>query len=201
MDEHQNIDAAARNQDWQECARNMFWLLYTYTRSRQRDIAKAVLYTYVVIWKEKHEDVLRHFPEHLLEAKGEVPEIPEFPEDLDPADAEFENGLIEFYNGSFFPSNHARHTMYFATAIRSAVTARQINRWLQDHPDDYAKWKSGRGVEGSTFQDDEAATLEAQSAWRFVDDVLKRQPPITHGPSRSSRQIATSYQRWEDTFL
>lgn len=204
MNEYETIDAAARRRDWQECARIMFGLLCANTIKRQRDVAKTVLNTYVEIWKEKHNDSLKQVPEHLLaiNAKSKRPELPEFPEDLDPADAEFENGLIEFYNGAFFPTSHAQHTMHFATAIRCAVTARQVNAWLRSHPDDYATWKSGRGIDGPTFLDDEDAATEAQNAWKFVDDLLKEQPTITGRPLRSAKRIAqSSYQLWEDTIL
>ena len=134
MYEYENIEAAAHHRDWQECAGIMFGLLYRCATEGQRNVAREALRTYVVIWNTKHEDVLRQLPQLLLtpEIHGKRPKLPEFPEDLDPADAEFENGLIEYYNGAFFSANHGQHTMEFATAIRSAVVARQINKWLSN---------------------------------------------------------------------
>jgi hypothetical protein len=198
MDEYENIETAARHRDWQGCARIMFGLLYRCMTEEQRNVARAALYKYLEIWNTKHKDALQAIPEQVLAngTKGKRPALPEFPEDLDPADAEFENGLIEFYNGSYFVTSHSRRTEHFATAIRSAVTARQINRWLQEHPKDYAKWKAGRGIDGPTFLDDEAAADEAQMMWAFVDNLLKKQ--LLHP---LSRQIERLYKRWEESVV
>jgi len=203
MNGYENIETAARHKDWQECARIMFGLLYRCKTEGQRNVARAALYPYVKIWRAKHQDSLKQIPDRLLEndINTRRPKLPELPEDLDPADAEFENGLIEFYNGAYFSGSHSQHTMHFATAIRSAVTARQIDKWLHDHPDDYSRWKSGHGIDGPTFLDDGAAANEARIAWRFVDHLLKRQPMIARGSARLSKQIAQSYKRWEDTVL
>lgn len=206
MNHYDSIEIAARDRDWQECARIMFELLYRCSIQEQCKVAKAALDTYIPIWNAKHTDALKPVPEHILVDSNKVnrPELPDFPEDLDPADAEFENGLIEFYNGAFFPTKRAERTVHFATAIRSAVTARQINRWLHEHPDEYARWKSGRGIDGPTFLDDEAAADEAEMAWKFVDKLLK-QCAVHAMPSaaklRSSRQVAQLYKRWEESIL
>jgi hypothetical protein len=121
---------------------------------------------------------------------------PDFPEDLGPADAEFENGLMEFRNGSLPSSNHTRRTMHFATAIRSAVLARQINAWLCTHSRDYAKWKMGQTFEGPTFLDDEPAAKEAETTWTLVDALMKEQPK----PHSLSKEAA-AYKRWQETSL
>lgn len=199
MYEYENIEAAAHHRDWQECAGIMFGLLYRCATEGQRNVAREALRTYVVIWNTKHEDVVRQLPQLLLtpEIHGKRPKLPEFPEDLDPADAEFENGLIEYYNGAFFSANHGQHTMEFATAIQSAVVARQNNKWLSNHQDDYANWKSGSGIGGPTFLDDEAAAKEAEIAWKLIDASLKGQPK----PLRQSWHAAVLYKRWEDSVL
>jgi hypothetical protein len=124
--------------------------------------------------------------------------------DLDPADAEFENGLLEFHNGVLSP-RHNHYTAHFATAIRSAVTARQINSWLQNHPDKCGKWKAGRRFEGPTFLDDQVASIEALSAWKFVGDLLREQHTSIAMPFskqlRSSKQIERQYRNWEEAVL
>lgn len=133
-----------------------------------------------------------------------MPALPDFPEDLDPADAEFENGLLAFYNGAYFPGPDSRRTVQFATAIRSAVTARQINMWMREHPDDYAKWKAGRKFGGATFLGDEAAADEAERAWKFVDYLLNRQQPLAIPFEKQLpflNRIAKLYDSWEDSVL
>jgi hypothetical protein len=207
MDEYEDIETAACHRDWQGCARIMFGLLYRCGTDAQRNVAKAALYTYIEIWKAKHKNALKLIPVRVLAnaTNGKRPALPEFPEDLDPADAEFENGLIEFYNGAFFPGSHARRTQHFATAIRSSVTARQINRWLREHPDDYAKWKAGRGIDGPTFLDDDAAADEAQRMWKFVEKLLTEQcaaSPIPFAQRlRPSKRISQLYKQWEESIL
>jgi hypothetical protein len=207
MDEYENIETAARHRDWHGCARIMFGLLYRCTTKEQRNVAKATLYTYVEIWEEKHKNASKLIPERVLTngTDGKRPPLPEFPEDLDPADAEFENGLIEFYNGAFFSHKHPRRTQHFATAIRSSVTARQINRWLSQHPDDYVEWKTGRGIYGSTFLDDDAAADEAQRMWILVEQLLKKQHASSPIPFEkrlpSSRRLSLLYKQWEESIL
>lgn len=207
MDEYENIETAAHHRDWQECARIMFGLLYRCTTEEQRNVAKAALHTYVEIWNAKHKNALRLIPERILASatNGKRPALPEFPEDLDPADAEFENGLLEFYNGAFFSPSHPQGTQHFATAIRSSVTARQINRWLRERPDDYAKWKAGRGIDGPTFLDDAAAADEAQRMWIFVEKLLKKQYAAGPIPFEkrlgSSRRLSLLYKQWEESIL
>lgn len=196
MDTFEDILTAARHRDWTQCSRLMFQRLYQCKADDQRTIAKVMLWMYLEIWAAKHDDDIRQLPLHLLISNERKQELPNFPEDLDPADAEFENGLVEFYNGSLFPSRHDQRTMHFATAIRSAITARQINKWLCGHPDDYAKWKTGRPFNGPTFLDDEMAASEAEIFWKLFDALVKEQPKSFD----LSREPA-AYRRWEETIL
>jgi hypothetical protein len=208
MDEYEDIETAARHRDWQGCARLMFLMLFRCAKEQQRSIAALTLNTYTPIWKEKHRNASQELPDIVL-ADGSQRNrrmFPDLPEDLDldPADAEFENGLLEFHNGVLSP-RHNRYTAHFATAIRSAVTARQINSWLQKHPDEYGKWNAGRSFEGPTFLDGEAASIEASSTWNFVADLLREQHifitiPFSKQP-RSSKQIERLYRNWEETVL
>jgi hypothetical protein len=208
MDEYEDIETAARHWDWQGCARLMFLMLFRCAKEQQRSIAAQTLNTYTPIWKEKHRNALHELPDSVL-VNGSQRHRRAFPDlredlDLDPADAEFENGLLEFHNGVLSP-RHSRYTAHFATAIRSAVTARQINSWLQNHPDEYAKWKARRSFEGPTFLDDEAASEEALSAWSFVAHLLREQHISITVPFseqlRSSKQIERLYRNWEEAVL
>jgi hypothetical protein len=208
MDEYEDIETAARHWDWQGCARLMFLMLFRCAKEPQRSIATQTLNTYTPIWKEKHSNALQELPDIVL-ADGFQRNrrmLHDAPEDLDldPADAEFENGLLEFHNGAL-STRHNRYTAHFATAIRSAVTARQINSWLQKHPDEYGKWKAGRSFEGTTFLGDQAASMEAFSAWSFVADLLRDQHISITIPFskqlRSSKQIERLYRNWEEAVL
>jgi hypothetical protein len=210
MDDYEDIESAARHLDWQGCARIMFALLYGRTRDEQQEVAAKILDSYIDIWKSKHKGIWATIPQSLLVNghSGKTPDFPEFPEelDLDPADAEFENGLAEFYNGVYVPSNHEDQTVHFATAIRSAVAARQIDRWIHRHPDAYKRWKAGRLIDGPTFLDDESATHEAQTAWEFVDRLFKMQHhgarPWSHTRNgAASKKVAALYRRWEELIL
>ncbi|MBV8776074.1 MAG: hypothetical protein JO258_02650 [Alphaproteobacteria bacterium] len=208
MDEYEDIKAAAAHRDWQACARLMFLLLFRYSKNEQRDVTTQALYTYVPIWQQKHSDSLQDIPDYLL-SRGSIVKRLTFPDlrddlDLDAADAEFESGLLEFCHG-VSSSSHRRYTAAFATAIRSAVTARQINKWMEGHPEAYARWKKGRRFRGPTFLDDDAAAEEACSAWAFVQRLLREQ----HMPTRSSlseqvrstQEAVRLYRNWEETVL
>lgn len=208
MDEYEDIETAARHRDWQGCAKLMFLALFRSPKRQQRDVATRTLYTYAPIWKQKHPEPLRKLPDYLLSTGSTVKRLafPDLSEDLDldPADAEFENGLIKFCHG-VSTSIYRRYTISFATAIRSAVTARQINKWLERHPEEYARWRDGRSFEGPTFLDDEAASEEAYTAWVFVGHLLREQHIPTF-PSfaeqvRAAQEAVRLYQNWEETVL
>jgi hypothetical protein len=208
MDDYEDIETAAHHRDWQGCARLMFLMLFRCAKERQPNIAAYTLNTYTPTWKEKHKNALQELPDIVLAngSKRHRPAFPALPEDLilDPADAEFENGLLEFYKGAVAPL-HSRYTAHFATAIRSAVTARQINRWLQNHPHEYAKWKAGRSFEGPTFLDDAAASEEALAAWISVSDLLREHQISAIIPFsarlQSSKRMEALYRRWEEAVL
>ena len=209
MADYESIEMAARSRDWQGCARIMFGLLYERTSDEQREIAAKALATYIKTWESKHNGVWRDVLEEILihRSIGKGVTFPDFPEelDLDPADAEFENGLTEFWNGAYSSSNHANRTRHFATSIHSAVTACQIHKWIQHRPADFVKWKAGRLTEGPTFLDDQATVAEAQRAWEYVDRLFKsrrRHPllPQAH-TKRSSKRAMELYRRWESSIL
>src|SRR6266849_6197750 len=112
MDEYKDIETAARHRDWQGCARIMFSRLFRCPADEQRNVAAKALHTYIKVWKAKHKSALRSVPDRVLTNKnnGTRPPLPDFPEDLDPADSEFENGLLAFYNGAYFPGPDSRRT-------------------------------------------------------------------------------------------
>lgn len=133
-------------------------------------------------------------------------EFPGLPENLDPADTEFESALIEFHNGTSHTLNHARRTIHFANAIRSTVLARQINRWLQDYPAQYQIWKARLLIRRPTFLDDAAAGDEAEKAWMQVDrlfdlfgHILEAREPIKR--FRLSSELERVYSDWEQSLL
>jgi hypothetical protein len=205
MDDYEDIETAALHHDWQSCARIMFGLLYRFPAREQRNIAAAALTNYIDIWKAKHSGALRSVPDHILRAEKSdtTPQLPDFPEDLDPADAEFENALIEFYNAAFFDDTHDQSTLDFATAIRSAVIAKQVNKWINAHPNDYAKWKAGLRFDGPTFLVDETAAREAEATWKFVAGQLKNHRLPASPVAISTRAVFPNelYARWKQSDL
>jgi hypothetical protein len=207
MDEYADITEAARQRDWQSAAKVMFMLLYKCSARQQYHIAITALSRYVEIWTKKHEKswavTLKEFL--MSPTIGRHSKLPEFPDNLDPADAEFENGLIEFYSGSDFKNDHAQRTIHLATAIRSSVLAKQIEQWRLDYPEECAKWKAGQWLEGPTFLEDELAAKEAIKAWIFVDEQLKAQRTFKWRYRLkgywSANKVARLYKRWEELVL
>lgn len=208
-EDYSNLEIAARHRDWQACARILFRLLYCRSAEMQQRIAAEVLSAYVGIWIEKHPEyasisIEKHseqsVPWTLYYGADQQPRIREFPSNPDPADAEFENALIEFNNGASQSIDHAEHTKHFATAIRSSVLARQINQWLHDFPDQFERWKNGLPLDGPSFLDDEVAAREAESAWINVGRLIGKQ----HFSSRKFEgdvRLAEAYDDWEKSLL
>jgi len=205
MDEHLNIATAARHRDWQGCARVMFRQLFSCPAKAQQNIAAEILSEYTDVWNAKHPSE-NAIPNWILgHAVDRQPALPEFPENLDPADAEFENALIEFYNGTSQIIDHMQRTIHFAGAIRSTVLASQINRWLHNFPDEYQRWKEGLMTTGPTFLNDEAAAKEAERIWLRVDSLLAKQHVADSGLAETrlmrSFDIAKAYDDWEKSLL
>jgi hypothetical protein len=208
MDDYPNITTAARHRDWLACARIMFRQLYLCPTNVQQMIATSTLLQYAKIWNEKHLDWDKITSSKLEYIANQVAEFPKFNSiELDPADAEFENALIEFANGSAGQISHAEHTIHFASSIRSAVLATQIDRWRHDLPAQYMLWKEGRKLSGPTFLDDEGAVAEAENAWSRVDDLFKQfdrpRMRIFERLEQSVRpsEIEQVYNDWEKSIL
>jgi hypothetical protein len=202
MDDFSTIKSAAANRDWEACERMMFRSLFFCSTKTQKNIAAQALSPYAKVWNDKHpNNAIRVFGD----AIDEQQELPPFPDNLDPADAEFESALIEFHNGLSRKINHVRHTMHFATAIRSTVLATQINRWICDFPGEYEQWKEGRIVKGPTFLDDQGAAQVAESAWIRIDSLLTKgrqsSPSMIERPSTQAAKVDTLYARWEKSLL
>ena len=198
MNDYEDIATAALHRDWQSCARIMFGLLFRCSRQDQLKIATEVLQTYADIWKTKHQDRpdVRSIPERLTGASLDIrPDFPDLPEDADAADAEYENALTGYYNGKFYDHLPERWTRNFASAIRSTVTAHQINCWMIKYPGSYQSWKVSLNFDCPTFLQDDSAADEAVSMWRFVENLLRRCHP---GQGSCSVHL---YEQWDATYL
>jgi hypothetical protein len=203
VDEYPNISAAARNRDWRSCDRLMFGELYQLPFEGQREVSWIALSSYFLIWDGKHRD---SSPSELkLIPPWEERHFPTLPhsEEPDPADAEFESGLMQFYN-ALSAKSLLRRTAYFATSIRSAVLARQINRWVHNFPIEYDFWKRGQYFAGPTFLEDEAASLEAEKAWSEIDELFQ---DLTRRQTRRRRfrffgtEVERAYAAWSSSLL
>jgi hypothetical protein len=197
MDQDRSITAAARHRDWDSCARIMFQQLFFCTTEEQRIIVVKALSAYGRIWNEKHPKLMLADIDELRQ------ELPSFPDDLDPADTEFQNSVFEYRAGLSLKIDHAERTSHFATAIRSSVLAIQINRWILGFPDQYKRWRAGRIDSGPTFLDDKTAASDAENAWIRIDGLFARQPSrdanirMRHIPN----EIEEAYFNWERSLL
>lgn len=201
MDEYPTISAAARHRDWEGCARLMFRELYVMPSDIQRSITADVLSMYLPNWTKKHPH--DDWAGKWLGQKGnERPLEPPNANQLDAADAEFENAVIEFENGLFDKNPHSS-TSHFATAIRSAVLALQINKWVHDCPEQYSYWRSGQPFDGPTFLEDEAASAVAEIAWIRVEEFFRTQKIVARRPRLTPRavEIEEAYAEWEKSLL
>jgi hypothetical protein len=203
MDDYPNMSAAVSNRDWQGCARVMFRQLFFCPAKEQKKIAALTLSEYAPIWNEKHPTMNWILPWITSNARDQQRELPELPDDLDPADAEFEDALIEFFNGTVETDNHAERTVHFANAIRSSVLASQIDWWLRDYPAEYQRWKEGLVIRGPTFLDDEKAAKEAETAWMRVDSLFDKLRLSTrrrfHRLFRGPSEVEQVYRYWEQS--
>jgi hypothetical protein len=107
------------------------------------------------------------------------------------------------FRNAISTQSHSKHTAYFASSIRSAVLARQINRWLRDFPTQYQSWRRGEYFAGPTFFEDEAASIEAEKAWIQIDKSFQK---MSHPRRRKLKlpqvtAIDQAYADWENSLL
>lgn len=205
MAEYSSISEAARHRDWQGCDRLMFRELYLLPFEGQREVTANALCIYTVVWTGKHPNSAP-IKKWIAGLPGghSLPLLTDS-EKLDPADSEFENGLMQFSN-ALTAQSHSQRTTHFATSIRSAVLARQINRWLHDCPTDYETWRRGEHFTGSTFLDDEGASKEAEMAWKEIDELFQKSSGLLKRRRKlRSHEVAPDFERaytaWEASLL
>ncbi|WP_316176336.1 hypothetical protein [Bradyrhizobium sp. SZCCHNRI1073] len=162
----------------------------------QKEVAVQAWQAYAPIWVAKHPGV--EFGKWIAElAETNLLGTPESRQ-MDPADAEFENAILQFTDAQDGES-HLQRTAHLASSIRSSVLARQIDRWLRDFPEQYTSWHQGEHFAGPTFLDDDGASLEAEKAWKKIDAILrsKRKSKIRE----SMEKIERAYFEWESSLL
>lgn len=192
MTTYETIKSAASHKDWQECARIMFLSLYEREFDDQREVVKSVLTTYI-------DRLISKYPNRKIPYFLTFGLLDENLVEIDAADTEFQNSIIEYYNASF-QSSHDEQTTHFATSIRSCVLAGQINAWIMSHPDSYKKWKEGETFKGPTFLEDKKSINEVERLWGYVEDILSK-----HQDGRRvyklSKEVDFLYQKWESSIL
>lgn len=206
MDDHFSIAIAARRHDWDACARIMFRQLFYCTIEEQKKITANALLGYGKIWDKKHPELATssfigvHKQYEALRKPSKI----ELPDELDPADAEFANAILEFFEGISENVGPIERTKHFATAIRSSVLAMQINRWIRDFPNQFERWRAGELVSGPTFLQDKAAANDAENAWVHIDFLLSHTRNASTGMQSTEvpmGNIEAAYQEWERSLL
>jgi hypothetical protein len=201
MNEQLSIRRAAREHDWNACSRIMFLRLFSRTFDEQKKIAEGALVLYFEIWNRKHPDKVKHLPLMTFSLREDKSLNGDFSEELDPADNEFCNAILEYNEGISETDKPLERISHFATSIRSSVLAIQINRWIRDFPDQYERWRAGKLVNGPTFLDDEAAADDAQKAWESIDDLFSHEGPDRAMAEIPMIKIEDACQAWERSLL
>jgi hypothetical protein len=201
MNEQLSIRKAAREHDWNACARVMFRQLFLRSFDEQKKITEGALALYFDIWNSKHPDKPKHLPLVTFGLREDESLNGDFSEEIDPADTEFCNAILEYNEGISETGKPLERINHFATSIRSSVLAIQINRWIRDFPDQYGRWRAGKLVKGPTFLDDKAAADDAQKAWESIDYLLSHEWPGRAMAEVPMNKIDDAYRAWERSLL
>ena len=201
MNEELSIRRAAREHDWNACARIIFWQLFSRSFDEQKKITEGALALYFAIWNTKHPDKAKHLPLAAFSLREDESLNGDFSEDIDPADNEFCNAILEYNEGISGTAQPLERINHFATSIRSSVLAIQINRWIRDFPDQYERWRAGELVNGPTFLHDEAAADDAQKAWESIDHLFSHESPGRAKAEVPMNKIEDAYRAWERSLL
>lgn len=196
-----SIRRAAREHDWNACARIMFWQLFSHTFDEKKKITESALALYFDIWNAKHPDKANHLPLVTFSLREDESLNGDFSEDIDPADNEFCNAILEYNEGISGTGQPLAQINHFATSIRSSVLAIQINRWIRNYPDQYERWRAGKLVNGPTFFDDETAADDAQKAWESIDYLFSNESPGRAMAEVPMNKIEDAYRAWERSLL
>jgi hypothetical protein len=181
----------------------MFQQLFSYSFDEQKAITQGALLPYLNIWNEKHRDEHPHLSTDLplMKLKVQEPTSSALPDELDPADAEFWNALLGYFDGISENNEPVQRIKHFATAIRSSVLAVQINQWIRDFPGQYQHWRRGEIVSGPTFLDDKVAADKAEKAWERIDFLFSHGRKTRAPPEITMNNIENAFREWEQSLL
>jgi hypothetical protein len=175
-----DLPRAIREARWSDCADALLVRLHKAPATEQKRLAGVMLGRYLsnrdgehparqAAQTAVHNTLRRDFSkERSLAALRSI----DLGEDLDAADAAFENAL-DGYLLAIEHDNALLRTIDFAASVYASIHAQQVAAWIANDDADYRAWKKGRLADVKGVSVSSAARKIGAREWAFVFDQLR----------------------------
>lgn len=187
--------------NWQVCAQLYFRITYGLPAELQITMARLGINSYLPIFEKKWPAIT--WPRQLL---GDVDQwvkqfgaqLPDEPDDPDPADAAFLFSFDALLLASSHPGDPLTLTSSCACAVISAINSRQSNVWIADDPEAVEMWKTYRYFPGRSVAENVAAIAVAEREWKKVAAWLEERAVSSSPDEADVDEIEKGLARWEE---
>lgn len=185
--------------NWQLCAESYFRITYGLPAQLQIALARLAINSYLPVFENKWPAIT--WPRQLLEDVDQWvrrfgKQLPDEPDDPDPADAAFLFSFDALLMAGSHHSNPLTLTSSCASAVNSAVNARQSNVWIADDPEAVEMWKTYQYFSGRSVIENVASIAVAEREWTRVAASLEERQVLSCPEEADESEIEQALARW-----
>ncbi|MGH9765832.1 MAG: hypothetical protein ACREAB_00225 [Blastocatellia bacterium] len=186
---------------WVPCSELYFRVTYGLPGGMQIDLARLAINGYLPIFEKKWPAV--KWPRQLLQDVEQWVgqygrQLPDEPDDPDPADAAFLSSLDGLLLAASYRGDPFTLTSSCASAINSAINARQSNVWMADDPEGVEMWKTQQYFPGRSVIENVAAIAVAEREWKKVAEWLEERQVWNIPEEADEEEIEKALARWKE---
>ena len=185
--------------NWERCSELYFRITYGLPAPLQTSLASLAINAYLPIFERKWPT--QKWPRQLLEdveqwVKEHGRQVPDEPDDADPADAPFLFSLDGILLAASYPDAPFTVTSACAAAVDSAINARQTNVWMADDPEAVEMWRNQEYLIGRSVTDNAAAIAVQEREWRRVAAWLEEREVWNEPSEIDESETEEALARW-----
>lgn len=197
----QSLAQRIAEHNWELCSELYFQITYGLPAQSQISLARLAINGYLPIFGTKWPAVT--WPRQLLEdveqwVRQSGRQLPDEPDDPDPADAAFFSSLDGLLLASSYSGDPFTLTSSCASAINSAINARQSNVWIADDPEGVEMWKKQEYLLGRSVTENAAAIAVAEREWKKVAAWLEEKQVWSSPEEADEDEIEKALARWKE---
>jgi hypothetical protein len=187
--------------NWERCSELYFRIVYGLPAELQIELARLASSGYLPIFESKWSNV--KWPRQLLSDVGQwvaqhARQLPNEPEDTDPADASFLSSLDPILLAAMYSDDRFTVTSSCSAAVNFAIGAFQTNVWMVDDPEALRMWQEQEYLIGRSVVDNVAAMAVGQREWSKVAARLNEREVWKEPSEIDEQEIEKALARWMD---